>query len=220
MLELIDRFLFSPLHWKLALENNMPEPVVSMLHSFNHLYEINLWPKTRDNVISLVKNKKKKKNFSVKATSFSYLWPKKDPRWKGRDLYNRYYNLQRTPIIYFNFTNACVLYVHLFLFNRTGTVESNKFARGPMQFGKNSNKPCYPNGRLLQRLRAVRRILYARDEIKLRFHSRASQHTLISTLLRSLPRSRVDAAPSRDPRPRPWFRDAGQKILVNTGQWP
>lgn len=59
MLELIDRFLFSPLHWKLALENNMPEPVVSMLHSFNHLYEINL----RDNVISLVKNKKKKKKF-------------------------------------------------------------------------------------------------------------------------------------------------------------
>lgn len=62
----------------------MPEPVVSMLHSFNHLYEINLWPKTRDNVISLVKNKKKKKKISLsKQLHFHTSDLKKIPGGKG-----------------------------------------------------------------------------------------------------------------------------------------
>lgn len=52
------------------------------------------------------------------------------------------------------------------------------------------------------RLRAVRRILYVRDEIKLRFHSRASQHRLVST---ALPRS-LEGGAARSLVPRCWSK--------------
>lgn len=123
--EQINFLSFLPsLHWKLALENNTPEPVCRY-----SIVLIIYRPKSRDNVISLVK--KKTQNFSVKATSFLYLWPAKDTT--DITIYNG-----RRPIIYFNFTNARVrLRVYFYLIDG-----SNKFARGPIQFGKNSNEPC------------------------------------------------------------------------------
>lgn len=136
--EQINFLSFLPsLHWKLALENNTPEPVCRY-----SIVLIIYRPKSRDNVISLVK--KKTQNFSVKATSFLYLWPAKDTT--DITIYNG-----RRPIIYFNFTNARVrLRVYFYLIERMG---ATNLPGGRYNSGKIRTNPAgYPWTRVGERL--------------------------------------------------------------------
>lgn len=149
-------------------------------------------PKSRDNVISLVK--KRTQNFSVKATSFLYLWPAKDTTditiYAGHNIFQFY---KRAP--------ALRVYFYLIEWEQqicpgADTIRE-KFERTLPAIRERAWESDYYN-----RLRAVRRILYVRDEIKLRFHSRASQHRLVST---ALPRS-LEGGAARSLVPRCWSK--------------